>query len=153
MVHNTSLVMEEMIFNHFMSMGAFYCHGNQTKRQIGKCLAILNCPYTRNIPPRDKSLQRLWRSCRFKMLTDGRTTRRRTKKYAKNVRVSSAFKGLLNRGIRKHSNQRLSCLSIALQYLRIQNKTKDKIKMSSAAVAISTLAKAHGNPQHCRTLI
>ena len=31
-------------------MGAFCCHGNQTKMQIGKLLAILNCPYQSNIP-------------------------------------------------------------------------------------------------------
>ena len=51
MVHITSLVMEKMQFNHFpiMSMGAFCCHGNQTKNQIITILAILNCPYQSNI--------------------------------------------------------------------------------------------------------
>ena len=30
-------------------MGVFCCHGNQTKRQISRLLAILNCPYQFNI--------------------------------------------------------------------------------------------------------
>ena len=30
-------------------MGAFCCHGNQTKRQLTIILAILNCPYPSNI--------------------------------------------------------------------------------------------------------
>ena len=30
-------------------MGVFCCHGNQTKRQIGRLLAIFNCPYPFNI--------------------------------------------------------------------------------------------------------
>ena len=30
-------------------MGAFCCHGNQTKRQITIILAILNCPYPNHI--------------------------------------------------------------------------------------------------------
>ena len=44
--------MEKMQFNHFphyKSMGAFCCHGNQTKRQITVILAILHCPNTSNI--------------------------------------------------------------------------------------------------------
>ena len=31
-------------FSHYKSMGAFCCHGNQTKRKITTILAILNCP-------------------------------------------------------------------------------------------------------------
>ena len=51
MVHITSLVKEEMQFNHFpnLSMGAFYCHGNQTKSQITIILAIIKSPYPSNI--------------------------------------------------------------------------------------------------------
>ena len=30
-------------------MGAFCCHGNQTKRQTIKVLAFWNCPYQSNI--------------------------------------------------------------------------------------------------------
>ena len=47
----TSLVMKKMQFNQFpiMSMGAFCCHGNQTKKQITIILAILNCPYPSHI--------------------------------------------------------------------------------------------------------
>ena len=33
----------------YKSMGVFCCHGNQTKRQIGRLLAIFNCPYPFNI--------------------------------------------------------------------------------------------------------
>ena len=52
--HNCQIwfVMEKMQFNHFphyKSMGAFCCHGSQTKRQINIILAILNCPYPSNI--------------------------------------------------------------------------------------------------------
>ena len=38
---------EPVQFNHFpiMSMGAFCCHGNQTKRQTAKLFTILNTPY------------------------------------------------------------------------------------------------------------
>ena len=56
-VYITSLVMEKMQFNHFsiMSMGAFCCHGNQTKRQITIILAILNCPYPSNICTKSES--------------------------------------------------------------------------------------------------
>ena len=32
-------------FSHYKSIGAFCCHGNQTKRQITIILAILNSPY------------------------------------------------------------------------------------------------------------
>ena len=35
-------------FSHYNSMGAFCCHGNQTKRQITIILAISNCPYPSN---------------------------------------------------------------------------------------------------------
>ena len=34
---------------HYKFMGAFCCHGNQTKRQITVILAILNWPYQSNI--------------------------------------------------------------------------------------------------------
>ena len=47
MVHITSMVMEKM--QHHKSMGVFCCHGNQTKRQTGRLLAIFNCPYPFNI--------------------------------------------------------------------------------------------------------
>ena len=30
-------------------MEVFCCHGNQTKRQIGRLIAIFNCPYPFNI--------------------------------------------------------------------------------------------------------
>ena len=33
----------------YKSMGVFCCHGNQTKRQTGRLLAIFNCPYPFNI--------------------------------------------------------------------------------------------------------
>ena len=36
-------------FSHYKSMGDFWSHGNQTKRQITTILAILNCPYPSNI--------------------------------------------------------------------------------------------------------
>ena len=36
-------------FSHYKSMGAFCCHGNQTKRQSTTILAIFNCPYPSNI--------------------------------------------------------------------------------------------------------
>ena len=36
-------------FSHYKSMGAFSCHGNQTKRQITTILPIFNCPYPSNI--------------------------------------------------------------------------------------------------------
>ena len=36
-------------FSHYKCMGAFCCHGNQTKRQTAKLLAILNCPMPSNI--------------------------------------------------------------------------------------------------------
>ena len=38
-----------LLFFHYKSMGAFCCHGNQTKRQITIILAILNYPYPSNI--------------------------------------------------------------------------------------------------------
>ena len=43
--------MEKMQFNRFpiMSMGAFCCHGNQTKWQITIILAIFKGPYPSNI--------------------------------------------------------------------------------------------------------
>ena len=44
--------MEKMQFNHFpyyKSMGALCCHGNQTKRQINKILAIFKGPQPSNI--------------------------------------------------------------------------------------------------------
>ena len=65
MVHITSLVIEYMPFNNFpINYGeTFCCHGNQTKRYIGKLLAILNCPYPRNICTnfRVTLLQWFWR--------------------------------------------------------------------------------------------
>ena len=36
-------------FSHYKSMGIFCCHGNQTKRQVVRLLAIFNCPYPFNI--------------------------------------------------------------------------------------------------------
>ena len=36
-------------FSHYRSMGAFCCHGNQTKRQITIILAIFESPYPSNI--------------------------------------------------------------------------------------------------------
>ena len=53
MVHVISLVMEKTQFNHFLiiSMGAFCCHGNQTKCQVTIILAIFEFPYISNILP------------------------------------------------------------------------------------------------------
>ena len=52
MVYITSLIMEKKQFNHFpiiKSMGAFCCHGNQTKEQITIILAIFKGPNPSNI--------------------------------------------------------------------------------------------------------
>ena len=55
-------------FFHYKSMGAFCCHGNQTKRQITIILAILNCPHPSNICTNLVILlQWFWRRCHLKI--------------------------------------------------------------------------------------
>ena len=55
-------------FSHYKSMGAFCCHGNQTKRQTTIILhvAILNCPYPSNFCTRLVILLQWFRSCHLK---------------------------------------------------------------------------------------
>ena len=59
-------------FSQYKSMGAFCCHGNQTKRQITKKFGYFQRTLTKqhSFQVRYKSLQWLWRSCHFKVLTD-----------------------------------------------------------------------------------
>ena len=58
-------------------MGAFSCHGNQTKRQITKKFGYFQRTLTKqhSFQVRYKSLQWLWRSCHFKVLTDRQPNR------------------------------------------------------------------------------
>ena len=63
-------------FSHYKSMGAFCCHGNQTKSQITIILAIFKSPYQSNIltilgTNRIRGFGDL-----LKVLTDGRTDAR-----------------------------------------------------------------------------
>ena len=63
----------ENAFSLYKSMGAFCCHGNQTKRLNTIILTILIGPNQHSYQIRDKSLQWLWRSCYLKVLIDRQT--------------------------------------------------------------------------------